>query len=369
MKSSLSLLALALIPARGLSVANVPGAHAAAEKAAARHICGPFPNVAWWVNDPAKIIRLVERRYKGDWDTYIASWSRYGGSLQRSLENGEARVIKSQGRTLKGPTLAVHVAMVKKRITVLKCMRETETNQNSLESFATAAGGDDQKPQPESPEKAALRRCDELPQVDWWSKTPAAVKGAVAKRYNGDWNKYIKRWKGHHASMKRSFENNQARIVKSRGITLRGKTLEAHLGKIEKRIEVLECMQRHAEAGNSGDGSLEASLETASGSPTSSVVSGDRMEVEVEAECSGGQASFKITNVGDRWPRLGEINIHRLDTKGLLVKRRLRMRNSQQMIFRLPRNKQQGIAGVGIFVDPSWFPRKFKYDAVANCAE
>jgi hypothetical protein len=43
------------------------------------------------------------------------------------------------------------------------------------------------------------------------------------------------------------------------------------------------------------------------------------------------------------------------------------MRGSQQMTFRIPRNKQQGIAGVGIFVSPSWFPRKFEYDAVANC--
>lgn len=60
--------------------------------------------------------------------------------------------------------------------------------------------------------------------------------------------------------MKRSFENQQPRIVKSRGITLRGKTLEAHLGKIEKRIEVLECMRGQAEAGNTGDASIEADL-------------------------------------------------------------------------------------------------------------
>jgi hypothetical protein len=229
----------------------------------------------------------------------------------------------------------------------------------------TAAGGDDANNQPRA--RPVAGKCDPLPQADWWSKTPTAVKSAVAKRYNGDWDKYIKRWKTHHASMKRSSENGRARVVKSRGITLRGKTLESHVGKIEKRIEVLECMQANAEAGNTGDGSGEASLETASGAPTRAVISGDQMEIEVEAECSGGQASFKLTNVGDRWPRLGEINIHRIDTKGLLVKRRLRMRGSQQMTFRIPRNKQQGIAGVGIFVSPSWFPRKFEYDAVANC--
>ena len=56
-----------------------------------------------------------------------------------------------------------------------------------------------------------------------------------------------------------------------------------------------------------------------------------------------------------------------MDTKALLVKRRLRMRTSQQMTFRIPRNKQQGIAGVGIFLNPSWYARAFKYDASANC--
>ena len=258
MKTSLSLLALALVPALGFTFAGVADVQAAGEKGAEEtidtekidggHICGPFPNVSWWVNDPAKILRLVKKRYKGDWDTYIASWNRYGGSLQRNLENGEARVIKSQGKTLRGPTLAVHVAMVKKRVAVLTCLRDTEISANKLEMLETAAGGNNEKPQPGSSENAALRRCDELPQVDWWSKTRAAVKGAVAKRYNGDWNKYIKRWKVHYASMKRSFENQQPRIVKSRGITLRGKTLEAHLGKIEKRIEVLECMRGQAEA-------------------------------------------------------------------------------------------------------------------------
>ena len=360
MKTSLPLFALALVSALGFFFAAAPGV-AAAEKAAV-HNCGAFPNVAWWVNDPAKIIGLVNKRYKGNWDTYIASWSRYGDSLQRSLENGSARLIKSQGKTLRGPTLAVHVVMVKKRVVVLQCLRDAENRKASLESFETAAGGGNTQPRLRS----VVQKCDPLPQVDWWSKTPASVRSAVTKKYGGDWDKYIKRWKQHHKSMKRSFENNRPRIVKSRGITLRGKTLEAHVGKIEKRIDVLECMRANAEAGNGG---AVASLETASGAPATAVISGDQMDIKVEAECSGGQASFKLTNVGARWPRLGEINIHRIDTKGLLVKRRLRMRGSQQMTFRIPRNKQQGLAGVGIFVDPSWFPRKFKYDAVASCAE
>lgn len=369
--------ALALVPVLGISFATAPGAYAAAEKAAEETIatekvisanhCAAFPDVAWWVNDAAKVIAIVNKHYKGDWDEYIASWNRYGGSLQRSLENGEARVIKSQNKTLKGPTLAIHVAMVKKRVEVLECLRDAEKSDTKIASLETAAGEGDAKNQP-SP-RATTRKCDPLPQVDWWSKTPAEVRQSVASQYDGDWDKYIERWKRHHKSMKNSFEKNQPRIVKSRGITLRGKILEAHVGKIEKRIEVLECLKANAEAANTGQDTAAASLETASGAPTRAVITGDQLDIKIEAECSGGQASFKLTNVGERWPRLGEINIHRLDTKGLLVKRRLLMRGSQQMTFRIPRNGQQGIAGVGIFVSPSWFPRTFKYDAVVNCAK
>ena len=90
-------MSLALITALGINVAGNSSA-----LAAAGHICGPFPKVSWWVNDPAKILKLVENRYKGDWDIYIASWSRYPSSLELSLDNGESRPIKSQGKTLRG---------------------------------------------------------------------------------------------------------------------------------------------------------------------------------------------------------------------------------------------------------------------------
>ena len=93
------------------------------------------------------------------------------------------------------------------------------------------------------------------------------------------------------------------------------------------------------------------------------------MEIDVEARCEVGDATFKLTNLGARWPRLGEINIHRTDTKALLVKRRLRMRNSQQLIYKIPANRLGGAQGVGFFVKPSWYDRPFKYDATINCTE
>ena len=329
-------------------------------------VCDALPNVEWWVNSPAKIKKLVQTRYKGDWDAYIVGWRRYHDSMQRSLENGEARLIKSRGITLRGPTLVVHVLNIKKRIEVLDCLSGgNQAAAENLEAFATAAGGEPAENSSVRPSQLAdAGKCDPLPKADWWNNSPAAIKRSVAKRYGGDWDKYIERWRRHYDSMKQSFENNQPRFVKSRGVTLRGKILEKHVAKIKKRIEVFECMQRNVEAS-----SAAARLSPAASRSSVAAVSGAQMDLEVEAHCEDARAGFKLTNVGEKWPRMGEINIYRTDTRALIVKRRLRMRDSQQMTFKIPRDKLKGIGEVGIFVKPSWYEREFKYDATANCGE
>ena len=349
-----------------------------AARAAEAELCNALPDVAWWVKAPKKIKNLVASRYKGDWDRYIASWQRYHDSMEQSLEIGEARVIKSRGISLQGPSLAVFVFNIKKRIEVLACYSRKAQTAENLEGFATAAGGPTAKMPGASPAGAATRnamalnRCDRLPQADWWSKTPAAVRVAVASKYDGDWDRYIARWRDHYRSMKRSLEKNKPRIVRSIGLTLAGKTLEDHVGKIERRVEVLVCLQKNAEAiearaASQKAGDAVASFETASGGPATEVIRINEMEIIVEAQCVEGEARFNLTNLGARWPRLGEITIYRLDTEALLVKRRLRMKNSQQISYRIPPKRQRGASGVGFFVKPSWYNRPFKFDATIAC--
>ena len=349
-----------------------------ATRAAEAERCNALPDVAWWVNAPEKINNLVETRYKGDWDRYIASWRRYHDSMEHSLEIGQPRVIKSRGITLRGPTLAIFVFNIKKRIEVLACFARKAQAAENLEGFATAAGGPAAKNPGARTGHVATRRelvlsvCDQLPQVGWWSKTPAAVRGAVAKKYDGDWDRYIARWRGHYRSMKRSFENNKPRFVRSRGLTLKGKSLEVHVGKIERRIDVLVCLQKNAEATQSRAaqikaGEAEAGFETASGGPASAVIRLDKMKIDVQARCVDGAATFRLTNLGDRWPRLGEIAIRRVDTEALLVQRRLRMSNSQQITYKIPASRQRGALGVGFFVKPSWYKRPFRFDATIVC--
>ena len=356
--------------------------------------CNTLPDVEWWVNSPDKIKKLVKTRYKGDWDFYIAAWHRYHDSMETSLEIGKERLIKSRGITLSGPNLAVYVHNIKKRIEVLNCLSAGGKLQEDFSTFSTEAGGDPAQPPTDKRLDHTLlvtTRCEALPQVDWWSKSPAAVKNMVIKKYNGDWGKYIERWKTHYRSMKQSSDNDKPRVVKSRGLTLRGKILERHVTKIEKRIEVLKCMQKNAEivearrANISGPTSPTAvklngasaaipksvsdvaNFETASGGSSIAMVSGPQLDLEVAANCSGEQVKFRLTNIGDKWPRTGEVNIYRTDTKALLMKRRIRMRNLQRMSIVLPPSRLKGAGEVAIFVKPGWFDRNFKYDLTANC--
>ena len=136
---------------------------------------------------------------------------------------------------------------------MLRCFSRENRAAENLKAFATAAGGAAAKIPAASPAGSSRRTtlvlssCDQLPEVDWWSKTPTAVRGAVAKNYDGDWDRYIARWRRHYRSMKRSLENNKPRIVRSLGLTLEGKSLEVHVGKIKRRIDVLLCLQKNSE--------------------------------------------------------------------------------------------------------------------------
>ena len=47
-------------------------------------------------------------------------------------------------------------------------------------------------------------------------------------------------------------------------------------------------------------------------------ISSEQFDIEVTAKCGKDMAVFQITNLGDKWPRLGKINIYKIDSKTLL---------------------------------------------------
>jgi|TARA_B100000315_G_C14588987_1_gene594710 hypothetical protein len=223
-----------------------------------------------------------------------------------------------------------------------------------------------------SPKTAEAAQCDRLPDVAWWSKSHAKVIATVDKNYQGNWQKYIGRWQSYRDRMQKLLASDSIAVVKSRGLKMQGKQLENHIKDINSRLSVLRCLEQESEASAGID---LANFSTAAGgnSPARSkgtqvaAVTGKQLDIEVTAKCVKDTAVFQITNLGNKWPRLGEINIYKVDGKSLLSKRRVRMANSQQATFKIRKRGGGSYGAVGLWVSPSWDTRAFKYDAVVVC--
>ena len=135
-----ALFALAIMGAAAMGQEN-PGVRA----------CSPLPKVSWWTSNQKDIVTLVDQRYGGDWDSYIARWDEYRRRMQEIYDKGSAAIVKSRGIRLEGDALARHIDDVKARIEVTKCLA-LENGATNPANFQTAAGGDPgQTVQPHDP--------------------------------------------------------------------------------------------------------------------------------------------------------------------------------------------------------------------------
>jgi len=250
--------------------------------------------------------------------------------------------------------------------------------------------------------EAHAAACPALPEVAWWKTNHDKIVKYVDQRYNGVWEPYIEKWENYRNKMQAIYEKDGTAIVKSRGIRLRGDSLEKHIGDVEKRILVTQCLQQkhsgqlakldpETEKSIVGNGSALAgvfhaakqqALQLASlpGSQSvasnvsfrqeerSSEVTGEKLDLEISAKCDGRTPVFQVTNLGDRWPRLGAINIYRTDGKAMVTKRRMKLDTSQQATFKV-RKRGKALAGeIGMWIQPSWTDRPFQYDSKITCS-
>ena len=172
--------------------------------------------------------------------------------------------------------------------------------------------------------------------------------------------------------MKKLLASNSVSVVKSRGIKMRRKQPKNHIEDINSWLDVLRYLEKESETLTGSD--LE-NFSTAAGGYSSTrtkaiqvaAISSEQFDIEVTAKCVKDTAVFQITNLGDKWPRLGEINIYKIDGKTLLSKRRVRMRNSQHATFKIRKRSGGSYGAVGLWVSPSWDKRAFNYDARVIC--
>ena len=109
--------------------------------------------------------------------------------------------------------------------------------------------------------EAHAAACPGLPDVAWWKSNHTNIVQYVNQHYNGSWDSYIAKWKNYRDKMKAIHDKMGTAIIKSRGVRLKGKSLEKHISDVEKRISITNCLKekhggRLAAASYQPDGNL-----------------------------------------------------------------------------------------------------------------
>ena len=200
--------------------------------------CAPFPKIALWselTHDFAR--QLVDEKYDGDWDAYIAKLKRYESKLRGIHSKGSNARITWRNKKLRieGARLSNFLKLVNQRISITRCLADT----NSLADFSTAAGGTDQSDKAGTPES---KQCAPIPQVAWWKfKSHAGVIGYVSKNYRNNWKTYIGNWNERLAKLN-DIKGRGKYAITSTGVKLGGPDLNSYINKMQKRISVVECL-------------------------------------------------------------------------------------------------------------------------------
>ena len=108
--------------------------------------CRPLPKVALWGDLSHDGIRsFVDRKLKGDWDSYLGSLERTEARLQDIYGRNKGVLIKKDDRkaTLRGKKLRDYIRLSEIRIKVVTCLAE-QAEEEGLANFATAAGSPDE---------------------------------------------------------------------------------------------------------------------------------------------------------------------------------------------------------------------------------
>ena len=84
--------------------------------------CDQVPDVGWWkFKTHDSISGYVNRRYRGDWNSYIGNWKKRLEKLQNIYSRG-ASAVTNTGIVLRGPILAGYIGQMQKRISVTRCL-------------------------------------------------------------------------------------------------------------------------------------------------------------------------------------------------------------------------------------------------------
>jgi hypothetical protein len=86
--------------------------------------------------------------------------------------------------------------------------------------------------------------CGELPELEWlWGGlSHDRIKAYVARKHDGDWEPYVRKWENQQAKLQRIHAKGSAVVFRKKGVTLKGQTLADYIEKVGQRIEVARCL-------------------------------------------------------------------------------------------------------------------------------
>jgi len=124
---------LATISLQAAEAENAPPSMAA--RAAS---CPALPDVVWWKTTHVKIVKYVDRKYRGDWDPYIQRWEDYEKKMQGILDTDGTALVKSRDIRLRGKQLAAHILQIHQRLVVTRCLKQKFSGQVATNKNGTA---------------------------------------------------------------------------------------------------------------------------------------------------------------------------------------------------------------------------------------
>jgi hypothetical protein len=109
--------------------------------AGASDSCPTFPKVIWWETSHQKIISYVSRKHNGDWAPYLKKWDYQLNKMKNLQEKGGTAVFKSKGLRLQGEMLQQYVEAIKERLSVTKCLAQSEMANAGIKKSSSANDG------------------------------------------------------------------------------------------------------------------------------------------------------------------------------------------------------------------------------------
>jgi len=93
------------------------------------------------------------------------------------------------------------------------------------------------------------------------------------------------------------------------------------------------------------------------------------LKLQIDTDCKAGDATFKVQNTGDAWPKSSTFSIYRILGEGkghVISKHRMRLNSGQRASFRIKASKNT-TGRLGISIDPSWYQRDRRLNAKLEC--